>query len=288
MSADQKESRKKLITASSMTIFIVILFCFLPSTFFAFEPIRSRNTERQDKQPNQRRARQASQSRESNRYRERDYNDDDLHQEQENIIPFSMEHTFGNNVWSKRGDIEFMFNSVTKRVGKVKFVEVEIIPDHIENLQRITLEDGFYRVRLVPRDYDKNNDQKYVVASVKGCALMASDFREMFTFHSDIYGTIISLDYKTTTDNCPSPPKTVTEKYFRSKGKITVAIPGKSPYITKDSIFSKDAQGSKPAEKSFFQKYWVYILAAGVTWFVIAAAGAEAGGGGGGEGGGGS
>lgn len=269
-----------------MTRFILILFCFLP-TFVAFEPIRSRNGERQNKKPNEGRAKvQLSQSRESNRYRDREYNDDDLHQEQENIFPFSMEHSFGNSGWSKRGDLELKFNSVTKRVGKAKFMDVEITPNHIKELQRIVAEDKYYRVRLVPRENDGNNETKYVVASVKGCALQVSDFREMFTFHSDIYGSIISLDYKTTNNNCPNPLPKVTEKYFRSKGKITVAGTGISPVITKESIFGKNKEGSKTEQKSFFQKYWVWMLAAGVTWAIISAVGGEGGNAGGGGGGG--
>lgn len=260
-----------------MVCLVHMLFYFLPFACIAFEPIRSHNDRRTDRRTDRR------QTRDSARFRDRDYDDDDA-QEEENIIPFTIEHSFGNDNWSKRGDVNLMFNSVSKRVGKVNFLEVAITPEHVEKLQRVIAEDSYYRVRLVPRENDSSSAGKYVMAAVKGCALSSSDFREMFNFHSDIYGSIISLGYKTSTNNCLKNPKPISEKYFRAKGKITVATPGKSPYVVKSDFYS--SQKPKPEEKGIFQKYWLYFVAAGITWFLISAVGGEGGGGGGGGGGG--
>jgi len=99
-----------------------------------------------------------------------------------------------------------------------------------------------------------------VTASIPACSLLASDLRELFLFHCDVYGNVLSVDYSAPIMECPSVLKRKSDSgVLHSAGKISLGRPGeRSKRSPEEEIKKKEA--AAPEEQSFFQKYWYIFL----------------------------
>mmetsp|Transcript_6833 Transcript_6833/g.13418 ORF Transcript_6833/g.13418 Transcript_6833/m.13418 type:complete len:99 (+) Transcript_6833:536-832(+) len=97
-----------------------------------------------------------------------------------------------------------------------------------------------------------------------------SNFLEALTLHVDIYGNLVALDYKTPFHICGRPKKKVSQgTSVRSKGRISAPLEGKKPDLTKLVL----AENKGPPPKTFFQKYWMYMLIAGLVFLTTSGGG---------------
>lgn len=161
--------------------------------------------------------------------------------------------------------VTLKFN-VQDKLGVVKFGDSFLDGTDVKQFQGLVEEEDFYRVRFVPVGAEAAVNAPVVSASVKACALATSGFRELMTFHTDVYGQLQSVSYDTPIRVCPDAGvKTKALKKskvsFRSKGKVSLGRNGERPLNVR-SISNVRAEKAKPkpVEKSFWAKYWMYIL----------------------------
>jgi len=114
-------------------------------------------------------------------------------EEEEGSVSYTIEHSFtsGNSnsnsnsnsdsdQFTPRGSVELKYSS---RLSV-------LMSDYTFNSQEISLfkklieQNGFYRIRLVPKNNNNNNNQNIngVMASVPACSLSESGYREMMQF----------------------------------------------------------------------------------------------------------
>jgi len=169
-------------------------------------------------------------------------------------------------------------------------------------------------VRVVQPRRDGLQIAAPITSSVPACSLLSSNYRELFTFHVDVHGAVVALDYKTPISerDCPANAKTGESLKLHPKGKISLGRAGERP---KDihrafSFAAPTADGEQPQPQqqqqqqqqqpgqgadgkpqeqpqSFLQKYWLYLVIGAVVLLQLTAA-APAGPAGGGGGGGGA
>ncbi|KAH7043608.1 hypothetical protein BKA57DRAFT_470209 [Linnemannia elongata] len=103
------------------------------------------------------------------------------------------------------------------------------------------------------------------LSSIKSCLLVASDFQERIALHLDHDRKVFAFDYYTTSDLCSEE----NDKEYPIKSldvfknvKVTIDAPQTAPKsnLHKAQAIKVDETGKPEAEKTFFQKYWMYIM----------------------------
>ncbi|KAF9192490.1 hypothetical protein BGZ51_005502 [Haplosporangium sp. Z 767] len=119
---------------------------------------------------------------------------------------------------------------------------------------------GFYQIQL--RDESRKWD---AMSSIKSCLLLASDFQEEITLHLDQNREVFAFDYYTGAHKCEDEHKKefalTSLDHFKSV-KVDVATGHAGPkarYVRAQAV-KMDETGNPAVEKSFFQKYWMYIV----------------------------
>ncbi len=120
----------------------------------------------------------------------------------------------------------------------VKFEAFEFDTAQIEQIKQAAANGGYYRIRLVPKKggavtpstaavLNRAADQP-ISASIRACQLLASNFRELWTFQSDVYGHITSVDYTTPITACPESITSLKPKSgaVTARGKISFGRSG--------------------------------------------------------------
>ncbi|CAO3572580.1 unnamed protein product [Mortierella alpina] len=119
---------------------------------------------------------------------------------------------------------------------------------------------GFYQIKL--RDESRNWE---AMSSIKSCLLVASDFQEKITLHLDQNREVFAFDYYTSTSECEEehqkefPLKTLDHFKNVSVDLVPSQSGPKARYARAQGI-KMDETGNPAVEKTFFQKYWVYIV----------------------------
>ncbi|KAF9905331.1 ER membrane protein complex subunit 10 [Linnemannia zychae] len=119
---------------------------------------------------------------------------------------------------------------------------------------------GFYQIML------KDESRGWqALSSIKSCLLIASDFQERIALHLDQDRKVFAFDYYTTTSECSEQSsQEYPIKSLDVFNNVKVSIDG--PQTAPKSRFHKaqaikvDETGKPEAEKTFFQKYWMYIM----------------------------
>ncbi|KAF9949463.1 ER membrane protein complex subunit 10 [Mortierella alpina] len=119
---------------------------------------------------------------------------------------------------------------------------------------------GFYQIKL--RDESRNWE---AMSSIKSCLLVASDFQEKITLHLDQNREVFAFDYYTSASECEEdhqkefPLKTLDHFKNVSVDLVPSQSGPKARYARAQGI-KMDETGNPAVEKTFFQKYWVYIV----------------------------
>ncbi|KAF9310705.1 ER membrane protein complex subunit 10 [Podila horticola] len=129
---------------------------------------------------------------------------------------------------------------------------------------------GFYQIKL--KDETRGWE---AMSSIKSCLLIASDFQERFTLHLDQNRNVFAFDYYTSVDQCADVhsqelPLSTLDKFKNTQVELLEGIQGpKARYSKAQAIKLDEATGQPAVEKTFLQKYWMYILPA-VIMFLFA------------------
>eukprot|EP00058_Branchiostoma_floridae_P004916 XP_002590404.1 hypothetical protein BRAFLDRAFT_65219 [Branchiostoma floridae] len=152
---------------------------------------------------------------------------------------------------------------------------------------------GFYRIR-VPNKFGLIGDSTtdYVSTLVRADLLYNSCLSDIITLNIDMLGHIIGVAMATVPEGCEGDEvETFDLSLFNTTVEIAQPVTGPVPetqaYIQKiEQERAEKEKGQPPEQRSFFAKYWMYILP--IVLFLILSPGQPEGGqGGGGQGGGG-
>ncbi|GBG82931.1 hypothetical protein CBR_g36458 [Chara braunii] len=123
--------------------------------------------------------------------------------------------------------------------------------------------DGVYRIR-VPTNFWKRGNET-VMSYVKARCLAAAGFQERFEFVVDYTGNVVAVNYLLPDGAC-HPLSSVKPKSWRfsSKAVLKPWTTATGPLVTAEGDPMADTQeGERPKkkeEKSFFARYWMYIV----------------------------
>ncbi|OBZ91872.1 ER membrane protein complex subunit 10 [Choanephora cucurbitarum] len=156
----------------------------------------------------------------------------------------------------------------------------EYVPLQNEIVDFKSKRDSFYEIKV--RD---ESTGKIYLQSTKMCQMVASDWHDEFTLHLDENNQFYHFDYYSTSSICPAIDYPVTTKPFSTTVHVAKSVPAPKPLLGHFASQQQKTQSKKPVvkvndeipqnkeieEKSFFQKYWYLILAAGM--FLMSASG---------------
>ncbi|KAG0239781.1 ER membrane protein complex subunit 10 [Actinomortierella wolfii] len=121
---------------------------------------------------------------------------------------------------------------------------------------------AFYQIQL------KDESRKWEsLSSIKSCLLVASGFKEEITLHLDQNRRVYGFDYYAGTDTCDEESKKEfqiesLDQFNNVKINVSVGQSGPKARYARAQTIKLDERGKPEAEKTFWQKYWMYIVPA--------------------------
>ncbi|KAF9973482.1 ER membrane protein complex subunit 10 [Actinomortierella ambigua] len=121
---------------------------------------------------------------------------------------------------------------------------------------------AFYQIKL------KDESRKWeALSSVKSCLLVASDFKEQITLHLDASRRVYGFDYYTSADACTDDSQKEVQiqsldQLNHVKVDVSVGQSGPRARYARAQTIKLDETGKPEGEKTFWQKYWMYIVPA--------------------------
>ncbi|CEI89359.1 hypothetical protein RMCBS344292_03722 [Rhizopus microsporus] len=151
----------------------------------------------------------------------------------------------------------------------------QYVPSDNEIVEFSDPKEMYYQIKVK----DENTNNIYT-STVKLCQMVASDWNDQFILHLDENNEFYHLDYYSTAKDCDDKLNfPITTKPFKPHIKVVKAAPGPKPLLGNFDAQTKQQNSKKPTvnvndqapqgkeaeEKSFFQKYWPYILFGGMV-----------------------
>lgn len=201
---------------------------------------------------------------------------------------YDISHSLSSS-WFPRGSVELAFSAL-RGGSQAKFQDTQVQDKkHIKNIVSLAESGSMYRVRFAKRGSSSVDDA--IIATVPACSLLTSHFHELFLFHLDPYGHLLSVSYRVpVTANIQSNCQNEIAKYksldsleFKPRAKVSLGKAGEKPKTPSHNFnmqqLNPDAATPNPATpnsnnngnnpngeavkeepKSFWAKYWMYIV----------------------------
>lgn len=210
---------------------------------------------------------------------------------------FQLEHSLdGGQTFETRNSFRFVLLDAESGKQKVEFEPYPIFSDTVKKLESLSLSNGNYILRTNARP--SSAQSAYITAHLSACSLLRSNLVENIIFHFDSKDRLISFEYANEVVDQSEEVCSATGNSFskiKSRGvvdgidtsKLPVAIDGNMFYNAAGAAQNPGApsagaapgaapggKSAKPAEKSFFQKYWTWIVG-GVVYFMYKSMTAE-------------
>ncbi|XP_030264700.1 ER membrane protein complex subunit 10 isoform X1 [Sparus aurata] len=174
----------------------------------------------------------------------------------------------------------------------VSLTQNQLSEEDRAKLKEVAAVDGLYRIR-VPRVFlqaDRQTERQmegYLTAFVRACAMVESHLSDVITLHSDVSGYLIGVSIVTLPGACRGTEveDEVDLEVFNTTLSILAPVnaPGPETALFLERMEQEtEKKGKNPQEqKSFFAKYWMYIVPL-VLFLMMSGAQDQSGGGAGG------
>ncbi|KAG9138748.1 hypothetical protein Leryth_023810 [Lithospermum erythrorhizon] len=183
-------------------------------------------------------------------------------------VQFSLEHSFGDGSGFSPSGV-FTARLVASRHGgqtltKLRFSRNALTETEKESFKKLLEEDDFYQIRL-PSNVLNTPGKEYVISSVKARCLPRDGLDEHFVIQTD-GARILGVNYGSP-GSCSYPRqlKIPTKWLFNSHTILKSSEQAPRTPVFAEETGSADVEGVtvQPPEKSFWAKYWMYMLPLG-------------------------
>ena len=188
--------------------------------------------------------------------------DDDFEIASDSVL--TVEHSFDTGpkpVYTKRGTV--VVQSI--KSGSAEFQQERPLEEsEADQLKNLAAADGIYRIRISSKGTD--GVTRHVSSFTKACGLYESRLVDNLTVHMDQSGNVIGVSITTSTAYCLGlsiPNDDLSD--FHTTVDVIQTVPGPAPetqsFVEKmDRDRVDKAKGQQPDNRSFFAKYWMYIV----------------------------
>lgn len=184
-------------------------------------------------------------------------------------MEFTLEHAFGDSAYSPAGTFTARLKTWShggKTLTKLRFSRNGLTDVEKKAFTRLLEEDSFYTIR-VPSNVLNPPGKGYIMSSVRARCIPRESLDEHFLIHTDGVN-ILAVNYGSAgTCQYPRPLKLPKKWTFNS---YTVMKNGeqarRTPTFTEELLAAETGEGEvlKPPEKSFWAKYWMYMIPLGL------------------------
>ncbi|ERN20327.1 ER membrane protein complex subunit 10 isoform X2 [Amborella trichopoda] len=183
-------------------------------------------------------------------------------------VQFSLEHAFGDGEFLPAG--LFTARLKTSPHGRQTLTKLRLSRNTLTDTEKeifreLLKNDEFYRIRVPSNILNSNGE--YTISSVKARCLPLDDLEEHFVIHMDGV-KILAVNYGST-GACPYPRSMKQPKKW-SFNSFTVLKNSeqapRTPAFAEELLGGENGEGEgiKPMEKSFWAKYWMYMIPLGL------------------------
>ncbi|XP_052171547.1 uncharacterized protein LOC127787526 [Diospyros lotus] len=196
----------------------------------------------------------------------------DRESESDSRVQFRLEHAFGDydSHFSPAGNFTARLKTWShggQTLTKLRFSRETFTETEKEKFKKLLEADDFYRIR-VPSYVLSPPGRDYIVSSVKARCLPRDRLDEHFVIHMEGVN-ILAVNYGSP-GACPYPRqlKFPAKWSFNSHSvlKNSEQAP-RTPAFVEESLLGDnngDIEGVKPPERSFWAKYWMYLIPLGI------------------------
>ncbi|GAB1608467.1 ER membrane protein complex subunit 10-like [Argonauta hians] len=213
----------------------------------------------------------------------------------EGLQSLPVDHSFlssPDSTFTRRGNIIIR----SFRMNKAHFAPAgQLSPQEKELLKNAAGQNEFYRIKIPVRPVSSSAQevpQKYVSTFILACQLYESGLSDLVTLNVDQSGEVVGVTLSSNVGQCRDvvmPDEAISTWNTTIEIVQTVAgpVPETQLYIDKLKREEHDKQkGQQGDNRSFFAKYWMYIVPFVIVLMLASNSDPQGGGGGGGGGGG--
>lgn len=169
-------------------------------------------------------------------------------------------------VFTDRGYLNF--KSLNQGVGSY-LQSSTLSPEESNQLKELALNGGHYRARVPTQllSLQTSDDIDYVSSYMKACSLLESNMSDDITIHADQSGHVLGISILPMRGICTKTADQIADMdlaTFNTTVTLSLVVPGPAPdtqaYLDKieEEKLQKKANGAD--NRSFFAKYWMYIV----------------------------
>ncbi|XP_058094223.1 uncharacterized protein LOC131240164 [Magnolia sinica] len=186
-------------------------------------------------------------------------------------VHFSLDHAFGDSDgadFSPAGTFTARVKTLNhggQTLTKLRFSRDTFTETEKEKFEMLLKDDGFYRIR-VPSNVLNPPGKDYVTSSVKARCLPRETLDEHFVIHMEGVN-ILAVNYGSAgACQYPRPLKLPTKWSFNSYTvlKNSEQAPRTPAFTEELGGENGDGEGTMPPERSFWSKYWMYMIPLGL------------------------
>ncbi|KAK6911753.1 hypothetical protein RJ641_023846 [Dillenia turbinata] len=190
-------------------------------------------------------------------------------QDSDSKVQFTLEHAFGDSDFSPAGT--FTARLKTSHHGgqtltKLRFSRNSFTEAEKEKFKELLKADDFYRIR-VPSNVLSPPGKEYIISSVKARCLPRDALDEHFVIHMESVN-ILAVNYGSPgACSYPRQLKLPAKWSFNSHTVLKNSeVAPRAPLFTEDVLGgeSLEGEGVQPPERSFWAKYWMYLIPLGL------------------------
>jgi hypothetical protein len=207
-----------------------------------------------------------------------------------------LQHAIGDGEFSERGVASV--RSLKSSTTAMSLSQNPLSHAQLDEIKSAAVSGELYRLRTLSRlkeglteDEESNSPgRQFVSTTISACSLVKSHLSDLIKVTGDGRGNVIGLTITTLPQpyevDCANPNTEVTlPRSFNTTVTLDNGSPPPAPdvhnYLQKEEMEERAKREGKD-DRSFFQKYWMYILIGAFLLITLNAGQAAAGGGGGG------